>query len=105
MRLLPASSLRSPAVAAHMTRRVWMVRAGVAHAARHARRQIPLAGFPRVGTRPHTEAARASAHALRGRVWTLALPAIGEQLLVLGVGTSDTFLSGHLSAAAMARLG
>lgn len=56
--------------------------------------------------------ARAKAHPkpisdreLRGKVWALALPAIGEQLLALGVGLSDTFLSGHLSNAAMAHLG
>lgn len=42
---------------------------------------------------------------LRGKVWALALPAIGEQLLALGVGVSDTFLSGHLSNAAMVHLG
>jgi putative MATE family efflux protein len=42
---------------------------------------------------------------LRRRVWGLALPAIGEQLLALGVGVSDTFLAGHLSTAAMAHLG
>ncbi|MEO7001305.1 MAG: MATE family efflux transporter [Ktedonobacterales bacterium] len=34
---------------------------------------------------------------LRRRVWSLSGPAIGEQLLALGVGVSDTFLSGHLS--------
>jgi putative MATE family efflux protein len=43
--------------------------------------------------------------ALRRRVWALALPAIGEQVLALGVGLSDTFLSGHLSPAASAVLG
>lgn len=43
--------------------------------------------------------------ALRRRVWALALPAIGEQLLQLGVGTSDTFLSGHISSTASAALG
>jgi len=43
--------------------------------------------------------------ALRRRVWALALPAIGEQVLALGVGLSDTFLSGHLSPAASAALG
>ncbi len=42
---------------------------------------------------------------LRRRVWALSAPAIGEQLLALGVGVSDTFLSGHLSAYASARLG
>jgi MATE family multidrug resistance protein len=42
---------------------------------------------------------------LRRRVWALSTPAIGEQLLALGVGVSDTFLSGHLSAYASARLG
>ncbi len=39
------------------------------------------------------------------RVWALALPAIGEQLLALFVGLSDTFLTGHLSTAAMQQLG
>ncbi len=42
---------------------------------------------------------------LRSKVWALALPAIGEQLLALGVGVSDTFLSGHLSNSAIAHLG
>ncbi|HEU0026285.1 MAG TPA: MATE family efflux transporter [Ktedonobacterales bacterium] len=42
---------------------------------------------------------------LRRRIWALSAPAIGEQLLALGVGVSDTFLSGHLSAYASARLG
>jgi putative MATE family efflux protein len=46
----------------------------------------------------------ASATLLRS-VWALALPAIGEQVLALGVGLSDTFLSGHLSAAAERQLG
>ncbi len=39
------------------------------------------------------------------RVWTLAVPAIGEQLLALFVGLSDTFLTGHLSAQAIAQVG
>jgi putative MATE family efflux protein len=43
--------------------------------------------------------------ALRSRVWGLAVPAIGEQLLALGVGVSDTFLAGHLSVGAMAHVG
>lgn len=42
---------------------------------------------------------------LRRRVWTLALPAVGEQLLALFVGLSDTFLTGHLSAHAIQQLG
>lgn len=42
---------------------------------------------------------------LRRRVWTLALPAVGEQLLALFVGLSDTFLTGHLSAQAIQQLG
>lgn len=42
---------------------------------------------------------------LRRKVWKLSAPAIGEQLLGLGVSTSDTFLSGHLSAYASERLG
>jgi MATE family multidrug resistance protein len=43
--------------------------------------------------------------ALRKQVWRLALPAIGEQLLALFVGLSDTFLTGHLSTQAMRQLG
>ncbi|MGH2486659.1 MAG: MATE family efflux transporter, partial [Ktedonobacterales bacterium] len=46
-----------------------------------------------------------SQRALRQRVWGLALPAIGEQLLSLGVGASDTFLAGYLSSQAVARVG
>ena len=42
---------------------------------------------------------------LKRRVWGLALPSIGEQLLALGVGVSDTFLSGHLSDQAIQSLG
>jgi MATE family multidrug resistance protein len=42
---------------------------------------------------------------LQKRVWTLALPAVGEQLLALFVGLSDTFLTGHLSTQAIAQLG
>src|SRR3954447_26991456 len=30
--------------------------------------------------------------AIRRRIWALALPAIGEQVLAMGVGVSDTFL-------------
>ena len=48
---------------------------------------------------------RISDHELRGRVWALALPAIGEQLLALGVGVSDTFLAGHLILRATQHLG
>lgn len=42
---------------------------------------------------------------LKRRVWGLALPSIGEQLLSLGVGVSDTFLAGHLSDHAVQTLG
>ncbi|HEX8731059.1 MAG TPA: MATE family efflux transporter, partial [Ktedonobacterales bacterium] len=42
---------------------------------------------------------------LRRRVWALSAPAIGEQMLALGVGVSDTFLSGHLSVYASVVLG
>ena len=37
-----------------------------------------------------------------GRVLTLALPAVGEQLLNMMVGLVDTFLVGHLGAASVA---
>jgi putative MATE family efflux protein len=43
--------------------------------------------------------------ALQRRVWKLALPAIGEQVLAMAVGLSDTFLSGHLTDAAARHLG
>ncbi len=52
-----------------------------------------------------TKPTRAEQAALRRTVWGLAAPAIGEQLLALGVGVSDTFLSGHLSTQASAVLG
>ncbi len=42
---------------------------------------------------------------LRRRVLRLALPAVGEQVLNTLVGLSDTFLVGHMSAAAAAQLG
>ncbi|HEX9067246.1 MAG TPA: MATE family efflux transporter [Ktedonobacterales bacterium] len=42
---------------------------------------------------------------LSRRVWRLALPSIGEQLLALGVGVSDTFLAGHLTASAQRQVG
>ena len=42
---------------------------------------------------------------LKRRVWGLALPSIGEQLLSLGVGVSDTFLAGHLGDQAVHTLG
>jgi putative MATE family efflux protein len=47
----------------------------------------------------------ASKRAIRRRVWALALPAIGEQVLAMGVGVSDTFLAGHLTPAASSALG
>jgi multidrug resistance protein, MATE family len=47
----------------------------------------------------------AADRSLKRRVWGLALPSIGEQLLALGVGVSDTFLSGHLSDHAIQSLG
>lgn len=55
--------------------------------------------------RSKTGSQRLSDSELRSKVWALALPAIGEQLLALGVGVSDTFLSGHLSNYAIAHLG
>src|SRR5690348_15311161 len=47
----------------------------------------------------------ASMPVVRRRIWALALPAIGEQVLAMGVGVSDTFLAGHLTPAAEAQLG
>jgi putative MATE family efflux protein len=41
----------------------------------------------------------------RRQVLNLAMPAVGEQLLNTLVGMSDTFLVGHLSASASAKLG
>lgn len=56
-------------------------------------------------TKARPKATPISDRELRSKVWALALPAIGEQLLALGVGVSDTFLSGHLSNSAIAHLG
>ncbi|GAB4515980.1 MAG: MATE family efflux transporter [Anaerolineae bacterium] len=39
------------------------------------------------------------------QVFTLALPAVGEQMLNMAVGIVDTFLVGHLGAAALAAVG
>ena len=55
--------------------------------------------------RTQSKAAPLSESELRKRVMGLALPAIGEQLLTLGVGVSDTFLAGHLSQSAVAEIG
>src|SRR5258706_15024042 len=55
--------------------------------------------------RAQPKAAPLSESELRKRVMGLALPAIGEQLLTLGVGVSDTFLAGHLSQSAVAEIG
>ncbi len=46
-----------------------------------------------------------SSECLRGRVFKLALPAVGEQFLNLLVGRVDTFLVGHLAASTAASLG
>ena len=42
---------------------------------------------------------------MRGRVFRLAMPAVGEQLLNLLVGLVDTFLVGHLAAGTISSLG
>lgn len=60
---------------------------------------------PAVTTTTRQARTRLSDEQLRRRVWNLALPSIGEQLLALGVGVSDTFLSGHLTNQAVAELG
>lgn len=39
------------------------------------------------------------------RVLTLALPAVGEQMLNMAVGLADTFMVGHLGAASVAAVG
>jgi hypothetical protein len=69
--------------------------------ANHA--QLPVLPPTQAGASLGTETL--SRRALSRRVWALALPAIGEQLLALLVGLSDTFLTGHLSSQAMAQLG
>jgi MATE family multidrug resistance protein len=72
----------------------------------------PKASADKVEANPPTAQPVASPHKvasdraqLRKRVWRLAVPAIGEQLLALFVGLSDTFLTGHLSASAILQLG
>ena len=42
---------------------------------------------------------------LQRHIWSMALPAIGEQMLAMGVGLTDTFLSGHLTPLAAQHLG
>lgn len=73
-----------------------------ASSARHA---VPGASSSRHAQRPFRLSEDMSGPELNRRVWLLSAPAIGEQLLALGVGVSDTFLSGHLSAHASALLG
>jgi multidrug resistance protein, MATE family len=83
------------------------------HSARATIERIsrPLHSLASLVTTPRNSAAPAatkpaiSSQALRQRVWNLALPAIGEQVLALGVGLSDTFLSGHLTTTAERHLG
>ena len=75
---------------------------GVAAPTEVARRAHVTSG---AGNPPASTVTPLSQRALRQRVWGLALPAIGEQLLALGVGTSDTFLAGHLSSRAVAQVG
>jgi MATE family multidrug resistance protein len=75
-----------------------------------ARVQVPPAARaaatqPAVIASVESPAQSVSERALRRRVWALALPAIGEQVLAMGVGVSDTFLAGHLTPAASASLG
>jgi putative MATE family efflux protein len=41
----------------------------------------------------------------RSRVLTLALPAVGEQVLNMMIGLADTYLVGHLGAAALSAVG
>lgn len=80
-------------------------------ALRSRRAPRPVAACPAVAVPGVSRPAPASGDAassdreLRGRVWSLALPAIGEQLLALGVGVSDTFLAGHLLQRAVQHLG
>jgi putative MATE family efflux protein len=54
---------------------------------------------------PRAAAAPAPAESSRRRVFTLALPAVGEQLLNTLVGLADVYLVGNMSAAAVAALG
>ncbi|HEY7127484.1 MAG TPA: MATE family efflux transporter [Ktedonobacterales bacterium] len=82
-------------------------------------RSLVHGGHPLAGWHKHSQAIALPTHeagvsaqaeainpaTLSRRVWALALPAIGEQVLALLVGLSDTFLTGHLSTQAMAQLG
>jgi MATE family, multidrug efflux pump len=56
-------------------------------------------------TQQQKATAQSDSAALKRRVWGLAIPSIGEQLLALGVGLSDTFLAGHLTQHATAQVG
>lgn len=98
MRLLGASR---PVARAHLPRRAFSV-----ISAPTLRRKMPSAHDPISAIRPVTASGTPVSKAeLRSRVWGLALPAIGEQVLALGVGVSDTFLGGHLTATASQHLG
>ena len=56
-------------------------------------------------TTPHATATEQPAVNDTDRVLKLALPAVGEQMLNMMVGIVDTFLVGHLGAAALAGVG
>ncbi len=73
--------------------------------ARSGGSHLAIEPLPASRSRHETHDASVANRDLRQRVWALAIPAIGEQLLALGVGVSDTFLAGHLSTTAMAQVG
>jgi MATE family, multidrug efflux pump len=114
-----ATTSQSPNLAKRPRRRI--LRRGMMHHRRPLPRTAAIAasGDPDaatdIPTAPHTlpsaapteqfKAAGKTESELKRRVWGLALPSIGEQLLSLGVGVSDTFLAGHLSDQAIQTLG
>lgn len=54
---------------------------------------------------PPVALAEPADHGVRQRVLDLALPAVAEQILNMSVGLVDTYLVGHLGAAALASVG
>jgi multidrug resistance protein, MATE family len=70
-----------------------------------ARRKTQQGEMPAINPAASPQQEAGGRRQVQKRVWALAVPAIGEQLLALCVGLSDTFLTGHLRTDAIRQLG
>jgi Na+-driven multidrug efflux pump len=70
-----------------------------------ARRKTQQGEMPAIKPAASPQQEASGRRHVQKRVWALAVPAIGEQLLALCVGLSDTFLTGHLRTDAIRQLG